>query len=80
MLDNSIYIGQYIGKTMCGFINGYNYSIDIQKNIYGYTVSGVKNLTEDTDTNACINYASEKSLRSKWLLVEDNEEDNAKGK
>ena len=39
------YNAKYIGKTMCGFVNGQEYNIDIDKNIYGYIITGVKNLT-----------------------------------
>lgn len=62
------YNGKYIGKTMCGFVNDQEYNIDIDKDIYGYTVSGVKNLIEDTESDACINYASETSVRRNWII------------
>ena len=62
------YNAQYIGKTMCGFTNGHEYSIDIDKNIYGYTVSGVNDITDDVASDACINYASEKSIRRNWNI------------
>lgn len=66
------YNAQYIGKTMCGFINQHEYCIEINKDIYGYIVEGVLNLTEETDASAaCINYASEISLRSRWIIKED---------
>jgi hypothetical protein len=64
------YNAQYIGKTMCGFKTGHEYSIDIDKDIYGYTVSGVKDITEDTASDACINYASEKSILRNWTIKE----------
>lgn len=62
------YNGTYIGKTMCGFINGQEYNIDIDKNIYRYIITGVKNITEDTESDACINYASETSIRRNWII------------
>ena len=62
------YNAQYIGKTMCGFVNGHEYSIDIDKNIYGYTVSGLKDITNDVASDACINYASEKSILRNWNI------------
>lgn len=63
------YNAQYIGKTMCGFINTYEYNIEIDKDEYGYQVSGVLNLTEEKDaTSAYITYASENSLRKNWLI------------
>jgi hypothetical protein len=65
------YSAEYIGKTMCGFTNGYEYCIDINKDIYGYTVSGVLNLIDETASDACINYASEKSIRRNWTIKED---------
>ena len=64
------YNGQYIGKTMCGFKTDHEYSIDIDKDIYGYTVSGVKDITDDTASDACINYASEKSILRNWIIKE----------
>lgn len=65
------YSAEYIGKTMCGFTKGYKYYIDINKNIYGYVVSGVLNLTEDTVSDGYINYASEKSIVRNWIIKED---------
>ena len=63
------YNAEYTGKTMCGFIKGHKYSIDIDKDLYGYTISGVIDLTEDLDaTAACINYASENSIRRNWNI------------
>ena len=64
-----IFNAKYIGKTMCGFISGCEYSIEIDKDLYGYTVSGILNLTEDSDASAaCINYASENSVRRNWII------------
>ena len=65
------YNAQYIGKTMCGFVNDYDYKIKIDKDLYGYTISGVLNITDEKDTDACINYASEKSIRRNWIIKED---------
>lgn len=66
------YNAQYIGTTMCGFINKHEYCIKIDKDIYGYTVEGILNLTEETDASAaCINYASENSVRRCWIIKED---------
>lgn len=66
------YNAQYIGKTMCGFICEHDYCIKIDKDIYGYTVEGVLNLTEEIDASAaCINYASEISIRRNWIIKED---------
>lgn len=66
------YIAEYIGKTMCGFVNDNEYSIHIDKGLYGYTLSGLINLTEETDTTAaCINYASENSVRRSWIIKKD---------
>ena len=64
------YNAQYIGKTMCGFETSHEYNIDIDKDIYGYTVSGVNDITSDTASDACINYASEKSIRRNWVIKE----------
>ena len=64
------YNGKYIGKTMCGFVNGHEYNIDIDKNIYGYIISGIENITEEKVIDACINYASENSIRRNWVINE----------
>ena len=67
------YNAQYIGKTMCGFVRDYEYIINIDKNVYGYIVSGVANLTGWEDaTAAYINYASENSIRRSWMIKDDN--------
>ena len=64
------YNAQYIGKSMCGFKTDHEYSIDIDKDIYGYIVFGVKDFTDDIDIDACINYASENSIRRNWIIKE----------
>lgn len=65
------YNAQYIGKTMCGFTNTYEYCVEINKDEYGYTVSGIINLTEDKSaTSAYIPYACENSLRKSWIIEE----------
>jgi hypothetical protein len=62
---------QYIGKTMCGFENSHEYCIEINKDEYGYTVSGIINITDDISaTSAYIPYASKTSLRRSWIIEE----------
>ena len=63
-----LYNAQYIGKTMCGFVSKKEYQIEIDKDIYGYIVSGIDNITDDTSNDGCINYASEKSVRRNWKI------------
>lgn len=65
------YSAEYIGKTMCGFVKGNEYCIDINKNIYGYDISGVLNLTDEIANDGFITYASEKSIRRNWIIKED---------
>lgn len=63
--------GQYIGKTMCGFKNTWEYCIKINKDEYGYQVEGITNLTEEKGSSGYIRYASEQSLRKSWIIDED---------
>ena len=65
------YNAQYIGKTMCGFTKGHKYNIDIDKTLYGYIVSGLMDMTYNSATDACINYASEISIRRNWKIEGD---------
>ena len=66
------YNAQYIGKTMCGYEYNNEYCIEIDKNVYGYKITGITNLTKDTDaSNAYIAYASENSIRRYWIIHED---------
>ena len=66
------YNAQYIGKSMCGFESSYEYCIEIDKDEYGYKISGITNLTEDVDaSSAYISYASENSIRRNWIIGED---------
>lgn len=65
------YIAEYVGKTMCGFVNGNTYKINIDKDIYGYTIYGIENISEGLSSDACINYASEKSIRRNWIIEEE---------
>lgn len=60
------YNAQYIGKTMCGFVNKQDYCINIDKDDYGYSIKGIMNLTKDVATNAYLRYASENSIRRNW--------------
>lgn len=62
------YEAQYKGKTIGGFVNGHEYKIEIDKNVYGYTVSGITDLTDCKGSVACINYASEKSIKRNWIF------------
>lgn len=62
------YNALYIGKSMCGFKKDNEYCVDINKNVYGYTVSGVLNLTDDVVNDGYINYASENSIRRNWII------------
>lgn len=64
------YTAQYIGKTMCGFMSGNEYNIEIDKDEYGYQVSGIMDLTEETISSAYITYASENSLRRNWIILQ----------
>lgn len=65
------YTAKYIGKTMSGFINGHEYSINIDKDKYGYIITGIFNITERTDVDAYMNYASEISIKQAWVIKED---------
>ena len=66
------YNAQYIGKTMCGFESSNEYCIEIDKDVYGYKVGGITNLTEDADAStAYITYASENSIRKSWVIGKD---------
>lgn len=65
------YTAQYIGKTMCGFVNSYDYLIKIDKDDYCYIIEGIMDLTEDDDSSAYMTYASEKSIRRNWVITED---------
>ena len=67
MLEGT-YNAQYIGKTMCGFTSTYDYCIEINKDVYGYQVSGITNLTEEKGCSGYITYASEQSLRKYWIV------------
>ena len=65
------YIAQYTGRTMCGFINSHEYIINIDKDIYGYQVTGIKDITTDEDDTGYITYASETSLKRNWDIKHD---------
>ena len=64
------YNAQYVGKSMCGFENAHDYCIEINKDVYGYTVNAITNLTECRSCSAYIPYASETSLRKSWIIEE----------
>ena len=62
------YTAKYIGKSMCGFENGHEYKVEIDKDIYGYTISGIEDISTDIASDACINYSSENSIRRNWII------------
>lgn len=59
---------EYLGKTMCGFTNSNKYHIEISKDLYGYTVYGITNLSEKGACTGVLQYASEISLQQRWSL------------
>lgn len=62
------YNGRYIGKAMCGFKYMHDYSLNVDRDEYGYQVSGIIDLTEEVQSNAYITYASENSLLRNWII------------
>lgn len=64
------YNAQYVGKTMCGFINGHKYNINIHKDRYGYIIIGIYDNTEEINNDGYMNYASEISIRQNWIINE----------
>lgn len=62
------YNGRYVGKTMCGFTYMHDYNLSVDKDEYGYQVSGIADLTQETRSNAYITYASENSLLRNWVI------------
>lgn len=65
------YTAKYNGKTMCGFENSHEYIINIYKNLYGYQVNGLYDITDQGNSSAYLIYASEKSIRNNWDIKED---------
>lgn len=65
---NEFCTGQYVGKTICGFIHSHDYSLQITQSKYNYTVEAINDLTDEKPSSAIINYASENSLRNNWAL------------
>ena len=65
------YVAQYIYESMCGFVKGHTYNIDIDKNRYGYTITGINDVDNGTYVDACMNFSSEKSVRQHWIIKED---------
>ena len=65
------YNATYIGKTMCGFETAHSYLIKIGKDLYGYQISGIYDLTDNDNSSAYLVYASEKSIRRNWNIIKD---------
>lgn len=65
------YNAKYIGKTMCGFENEHEYLIKIDKDLYGYQVSGLYDITDSDNSSAYLVYASENSIRRNWYITQD---------
>lgn len=65
------YNAKYTGKTMCGFENEHEYLIKIDKDLYGYQISGVYDMTDNANSSAYLVYASENSIRRSWDILKD---------
>lgn len=65
------YTAQYIYKSMCGFVKDHTYSIEIDKDRYGYTIVGIQDLADNIYVDACMNFSSEISIRQHWIIKED---------
>jgi len=66
-LIEGIYTGNYIGKSMCGFVHGHMYKVNIERTIYGYVLEEIEDFSDaDSAGTALINYASEKSIQRNW--------------
>ena len=65
------YVAQYIYKSMCGFEKDHTYEIEIDKDRYGYTITGIRDIDTDAYVDACMNFSSEKSVRQHWTIKED---------
>lgn len=62
---------KYIGKTMCGFETNHEYIINIVKDLYGYQISGLYDVTDQDNSSAFIRLSSEKSVRNYFEIQED---------
>lgn len=60
--------GKYVGKSICGFISGFEYEIDVSNNGRTYMISAIKDLTLDKDVDFSISYASEISINKNWEI------------
>lgn len=70
------YNAQFIGDTMCGFENKHEYLIKIDKDLYGYQVSSLYDITDQDNSSTYISYASENSLKRYWIIKEDTSDTN----
>lgn len=61
--ETAIYDVKYLGKTMCGFVQGQEYACKISKDIYGYFVEEIDEYVENP---AAMRYASAKSIERYW--------------
>lgn len=66
------YTATYTGRSMCGFVSGHQYIINIDKDRHGYIVSGEHDITDNDSATGCLIYASEISVRKNWIIKEDN--------
>lgn len=65
------YNAKYIGKTMCGFENKHEYIIDISKDLYGYQINGIYDITDQDNSSALIRLSSEKSVKTYFEINKD---------
>lgn len=65
------YNAKYIGKTMCGFESKHEYIIDIGKDLYGYQINGIYDITDQDNSSALIRLSSEKSVKTYFEINKD---------
>lgn len=63
------YKGKYIGRTMCGFIHGFEYEFELNNNGRTYQLNAYKDNTLDKAVDLSIAYASENSINKNWELL-----------
>lgn len=65
------YTAQYIYKSMCGFIKDHTYVIEIDKDRYGYIITGIHDVTDNSYIDGYMRFSSEISIRQHWIIQED---------
>lgn len=69
-MDEGLYTGVYIGKSICGFIPDHEYLFTLKHNSRTYELMAIADNTIDAEVDLFMPYSSEISIKRNWKIKE----------